>query len=230
MPMSQNTYEIQRIQHRYALVLPKMHLIAAGLTVGETVGVSITTISGQLCINVRKDPDAGITEEIRPVRDSQAQSGTVALRSSIMKMVGISNATVRYTTSRNQITGITGHQSRLSGPINLRQPNKSLLTSLNNRRDYYQVKLKDHITTAVNATDSVWMWIDTHTDGFVVCLDTDKEVAPDDSVVRSLDDYETTTTDYAVRIPGPVVRTLQIDAQSVNWGHDETRILGVVNP
>lgn len=222
--MPTHQHAITHSQHRYRISLPQTHLSLAGFAIGDTITVSAEHISGRLCIVLTGDGSSGVATEIQSPRSDSTQLGVVAIPSTLVEAGRLSGAQVRYSTSPNQIIAIADHTPQITGHLTLKKSKEKLLTG----RQKYPVQFSAEMTESVGLEDTVWIWLDTHTNGFVICVDVTKENAPETAVSRVVSHTHTSAAEHTIRIPKKLVKAVNLSGTRIKWGHDSTRLMGVI--
>lgn len=221
--MNHHTIHWREETEIYTLPVPRTHLSMAGLAHGDSIGLTVTTLDRKLCLRVSDTPTTGETRHIEHTAPNSAQTVEVPVPQQIVDAGGLRNAQIRYLSTPGEITAVITRPSRLTGQLTLRDSDTIYLTG-----SHYPVRLPDKITTQVTPTDTVWMWLEPHADRLVICLDTTPETAPPQSIQKVVSHLDKFNVNHTIYLPTTLVRTTQISGAKIKWGHDRTRILGVI--
>lgn len=223
--MRDNSHTIRRSQHRHVLPVPYIYLSTADIQLGDEVGVAVSQIDAKLCLVIDRDAQSGTTEEVRAERNTTTRIGEIPIPADVMQAGGLFNAAVTYTASAGQVIAITNQRGHTNGHVTLQNAAQEML--LPYRRNY-PVELPDPVTDSVQPDETVWLCLGAHTDGLIFCIDVREEDAPPEAVPLSVSRANKFATEYTVRIPEQIVTATRSRAKKVTWGHDNTRIVGLI--
>lgn len=212
-------------QNKHYIELPDVHLAAAGIEQGDSVGIKPINFNGKFCLSITPDDSIGVSRQIRTGRHDKTRN-LLTIPKRVATAAQLGGAPVSYHSGKDRVVAIINRMPRFSDVVEVYNVTSELMTRW--KTGLYAFQIPKEIHDHVHPGDTVWFWYDVLGDGFVMVLNPDEEEAPDGSVKLNVQTTKEAKSDYLIHLPKQICDALEISGASMKWGHDGERILGLL--
>jgi len=222
----ERTYKIEKTsQGKHYIEVPHIHMSAAGLEEGDTVGIKPINFNGKFALSLNTDSSIGLSRSLRKSRNKRPES-LLTIPKRIATAAQLTDDEINYHSDNGRIVAILDHTPLITGQIDVYNVTEVMMSRW--KSGIYAYQIPEDIYEKVQPGENVWFWYDVLAGGFVFVLEVDEEKAPDGAIELNVQFTEKAQSDYLVHLPKQICDGLELSGEFMKWAHDGERIMGML--